>query len=175
MSRGVVEQNFLRERDDRRRWLSRFHLAEHVALIVRRRSRFLRHESEDVLVADRNLRVGDLNAPAVVVGVEAEVGDRVAGIMFAEEQLARVVGQCDALRRDLEVNFRGCRQRSTFEQQLDGFAHSLRSRQRLRVNAEQIQNVARRALRHELLRLIISVLDVALRERQTTGQRQRCD
>lgn len=98
-----------------------------MTLIVMR-SILLRDEGENVLIFHGNLRVGDMDAPTMIVRVEAEVGHSVARVVFAEEQLTRVVCQRDALLRDFEVNFSGCWQRPTLEQQPDGLANSLRSR-----------------------------------------------
>lgn len=166
LSGGIVEQDFLCKGDDRGGRLSQLQLAEHVAMIVVRRC-VLGDERKNVLVANGNFWVGDLNAPTMIVRIQSEVGDGVGRIMFAEEKLAWVVGQRDALCWDLEVNFRWRWQRSTIEQHSYGLANSLRSRQRFGVDAKQIQYIASGALRDELLlswRLIFSHLNVALRQ-----------
>lgn len=178
LSRGVIEKDLLGERDDRRCGLPHLELAENVTNIVRRSVRLLGDESENMLIANGNLRVRDLHAPAVIVGIEAAVGDGSARIMLAEEKLTRVVGQCNSLLRDLEMNFSWCWQWASVEQHSDCFANSLRSRQRLGVGAKQVQDVASGTLRHKLLlcrRREISLLDVTFWKAQTTWQSQRCD
>lgn len=178
LSRGVIEKNLLGERHDRRCGLSHLEFAENMTDIVRRCVRLLGDESENVLIANGNLRVCDLNAPAVIIGIESAIGDACARIMLAEEKLTRVVGQCNSLLRDLEMNFSWCWQWASLEQHSDCFANSLRSRQRFGVGAKQVQDVASGALRHKLLlcrRREISLLDVTLWKVQTTWQGQRCD
>lgn len=103
-----------------------------------------------MLVANRNLGVCDLNAPTMVIWVKPEVGYSIGRIVFAEEQLARIIGQRNALLSNLEVNLRRRWQWPAFKQQLYSLANSLRPGQRFRVNAEQIKYVTCCSLRNEL-------------------------
>lgn len=108
LSRGVVEQDLLCEGHDGCRRLSRFQLAEDVTVIVGRSRRFLGDKGKDVLILDGDVGIADVHGPSVIVGIEAEVRDRVGRIVLAEEELARVVGQRDSLLRHFEVNLCRC-------------------------------------------------------------------
>jgi hypothetical protein len=60
----------------------------------------------------------------------------------AEEELARVVGEGDALGRDLEVDDGRAGQRLVLEEHRHGLLDGLGPGQRLRVQGEQVKDVA---------------------------------
>lgn len=114
----------------------------------------------------------------MIVRIQAKECDRIGWIMFSEEELSRVVGQCDALLWYFEVNFSWCWQWTTLEETLDRFSHRLRSRQRFCIAAEQVKNIAGSALLHELPlfeRLEAILGDVMIGKNQPSWQCQWCD
>lgn len=178
LSRDIVKKNFLSEWDNSRCGLSCFEFAEDMALIVRRRRRFLGDKRKNVLVFDGHVRVLHVNAPAMVVRVESKVCDAVAWVVFAEEQLSWVIRQRYSLWSDFNMNFGRFRQWSTLKQHTNRFANCLRSRQRFRVDAEEIKNIASSALRHQLKLCWwweISLLNIPFWQNQTARKCQRSD
>ena len=97
LSCAFIQENFLCKGHDRRCRLSIFQLTENMTHVVRRRCRFLCYKSKNVLIFDGNFSICDLNAPAMVVGINADICDGGCRVVLAEEELTRVIGQCDAL------------------------------------------------------------------------------
>ena len=94
----------------------------------------------NVLFAKRPSGVGD-EIPGALLGVEAAIADIVRRIVPAEEELAGVIGERDALRRDLEVHDRRVGHGLLLEQHSYGLLYGLRSGQRFRVQCEEVEHV----------------------------------
>lgn len=60
--------------------------------------------SENILGAKWSSGVLASEFPRAFLGIQAAVTYVISGVMSAEEQLPRIIGQGDALRGDLEVN-----------------------------------------------------------------------
>ena len=85
-------------------------LGEHVALVAGTTRRLPRHEGE-YFESCAGCAVRCLEAPAPVLRVDTAVGDLADVVMLAEEELARLVCQRDALPGHLEVDHGGGGQR----------------------------------------------------------------
>jgi len=127
------------EIDDSRRRLAGLELGEHMARVLRARSRFARNECKNARIC----HAADAEPPSVG-RIESTIGDRVHGVVSSEKQSPSIVGDGHAVTAHFEVYTDGDDLVLSLldERLIDGTAHRLWAGERFALAREDVCHVA---------------------------------